>query len=167
MRRMHTLCAGLLVVSAATAGDRAPEIQRPPAAPQAVAVAHTLRTIPEACTRLEGRFTGDAPRPYVLAAVRTSARCQPRATLRQQAPAPDAPGWVLHDLIRVPSALCPSRHAVVRIWRKAAHAATPKMDAQGRARVYLQEGLDAASAGQLGAIPQYAVALAVEGRDCR
>ena len=43
----------------------------------------------------------------------------------------------------------------------------PRMDAQGKARVYLKEGLDAAAAGQLGAIPQYAMAMAMEGKDCR
>lgn len=167
MLRLHTFCAGLLVVSTAMAGERAPEIQRPLAAPQAVGVTHTVRTIPEACARLEGRFTGDAGTPYALALVRTGARCQPRATLRQQAPRTDAAGWVLNDLIRVPSAACPSRQAVVRIWRKPADAAAPKMDAQGKARVYLKDGLDAASAGQLGAIPQYAAAVAMEGKDCR
>jgi len=43
----------------------------------------------------------------------------------------------------------------------------PRMDAQGKARVYLKDGLDAASAGQLGEIPQYAVAMALEGKACR
>lgn len=167
MLRLHTLCAGLLAVSTALAGDRAPEIQRVPATPQAVGVVHTLRTIPEACTRLEGRFTGNAGAPYALAAVRTGARCQPRAALRQDAPAAGAAGWVLNDLIRVPSAACPSRQAVIRIWRRPASAAVPRMDAQGKARVYLKEGLDAAAAGQLGAIPQYAMAMAMEGTDCR
>ena len=167
MLRLHTLCAGLLAVSTALAGDREPEIQRAPATPQAVGVVHTLRTIPEACTRLEGRFTGNAGAPYALAAVRTGARCQPRAALRQDAPAAGAAGWVLNDLIRVPSAACPSRQAVIRIWRRPASAAVPRMDAQGKARVYLKEGLDAAAAGQLGAIPQYAMAMAMEGKDCR
>ena len=167
MLRLHTLCAGLLAVSTALAGDREPEIQRAPATPQAVGVVHTLRTIPEACTRLEGRFTADGSAPYALAAVRTGARCQSRAALRQDAPAAGAAGWVLNDLIRVPSAACPSRQAVIRIWRRPASAAVPRMDAQGKARVYLKEGLDAAAAGQLGAIPQYAMAMAMEGKDCR
>lgn len=167
MLRLHTLFAGLLAASTTLAGERAPEIQRPPATAQAVGVVHTLRTIPEACTRLEGRFTGDAARPYALAAVRTGARCQPRAALRQQALAGDGAGWVLNDVIRVPSATCPSRQAVVRVWRKPASGAAPKMDAQGKARVYLKDGLDAAASGQLGAVPQYAVAMAMEGQDCR
>lgn len=167
MLRLHTLCAGLLAASAAFAGDGAPEIQRPPATPQAVGVVHTLRTIPEACTRLEGRFTADGSAPYALAAVRTGARCQSRAALQERAPAPGAAGWVLNDLIRVPSAACPSRQAVIRVWRKPAGGAVPRMDAQGKARVYLKDGLDAASAGQLGEIPQYAVAMALEGKACR
>lgn len=167
MLRLHTFCAGLLAASVALAGDGAPEIQRAPAAPQAVGVAHTLRTIPEACARLEGRFTGDAAAPYALAAVRSTARCQPRAALRQQAPKADAAGWVLNDLIRVPSAACPTRQAVVRVWRKPASGAAPKMDAQGKARVYLKDGLDAAAAGELAATTQYAVAMALEGKDCR
>ena len=99
--------------------------------------------------------------------MRTGARCQPRSALRQDAPAAGAAGWVLNDLIRVPSAACPSRQAVIRIWRRPASAAVPRMDAQGKARVYLKEGLDAAAAGQLGAIPQYAMAMAMEGKDCR
>lgn len=167
MLRLLTFCAGLFAVSTAMAADRAPEIQRAPASPQAIGVAHTLRTIPEACTRLEGRFTGDAAKPYALAAVRTGTRCQPRADLRQQAPKADVEGWILNDVIRVPSAACPSRQAVIRVWRKPVGAAAPTMDAQGKARVYLKDGLDAAASGQLGAIPQYAVAMAVEGRNCR
>ena len=168
MLRLHMLCAGLLVTSAALAADGAPEIQRPPATPQAVGVAHTLRTIPEACTRLEGRFTGAAATPYALAAVRTGARCQPRARLVEAATArPSAAGgWILNDVIRVPAAACTTQQAVVRIWRKPAAGAVPKMDAQGRARVYLKDGLDAAEAGKLGAVPQYAVAMAVEGKGC-
>ena len=58
----------------ANAADPQPEIQRAVGSPQAVGVAHTLRTIPEACARLEGQFTGGAASPYKFAAVRTSAR---------------------------------------------------------------------------------------------
>ena len=168
MLRLHMFCAGLLAASSALAADGAPEIQRPPATAQATGVAHTLRTIPEACTRREGRFTGAPATPYALAAVRTGARCQPRARLVEAATAKPsvAGGWILNDVIRVPAAACATRQAVVRIWRKPATGAVPKMDAQGRARVYLKDGLDAADAGKLGAIPQYAVAMAVEGKGC-
>ena len=167
MLRLHTLCAGLLAVSTALAGDREPEIQRAPATPQAVGVVHTLRTIPEACTRLEGRFTGNAGAPYALAAVRTGARCQPRSALRQDAPAAGAAGWVLNDLIRVPSAACPSRQAVVRVWRKDAKVAPPKLDAQGRSRIYLKDSMDAARAGELKPIPVFAAAMTLEGLACK
>ena len=45
----------LLALAAAplAATDPVPEVQRPPAAPQAVGAVHTLRTIPEACARIE------------------------------------------------------------------------------------------------------------------
>lgn len=169
MLRLHMVCACLLAASAAAfAADTAPEIQRPPAAPQPVGALHTLRTIPEACARLEGRFTGDAGAPYAFAVVRTGERCQARAKLADAAKAKPsaANGWILNDVIRVPAAACAGQQAVVRIWRKPVASAAPKMDAQGRARVYLKEGLDAADAGTLGAIPQYAVAMAVEGKRC-
>ena len=85
MLRLHMLSAVLLAASlstvAAVAAEPSPEIRRAPARPQAVGVVHTLRTIPEACARLEGRFGGDAATPYTFAAVRSSERCQPRARL--------------------------------------------------------------------------------------
>lgn len=173
MLRLHLLCAGLLAASTAmavaTAADQPlPEIRRPAALPQADGVAHTLRTIPEACTRLEGRFTGQTDRPYVLGAVQTSPRCQARARFEQLPQPPAGPGWVLNDILRVPSAACPSRVAVVRVWRKPADTAAPRMDAQGKTRIYLKDGLDAAKSGTLGAVPRYAMVLNVEGgADCR
>lgn len=167
-RLAHT---GLLlaVAFAASAADPSPEIQRPPGAPQAVGATHTLRVIPEACARLEGRFTGDAATPYKFAAARTGERCQPRARLVDAAgaKASTANGWRLNDVIRVPSAACASQQAVMRIWRKDAKAQPPGLDAQGRSRIYLKDGLDAANAGKLGAIPMYAVAMAVEGLACK
>ncbi len=163
MLRLHMACAGLLLASAAMAADPPPEIRRPVAPPQADGVQHTLRTIPEACTRLEGRFTGNTVAPYVLGAVRTGARCQARADLEQLSKPPAGPGWRLNDVLRVPSAACPSRMAVVRVWRKPADTAAPRMDAQGKARIYLKDGLDAARSGTLGAVPRYAVVLDMEG----
>lgn len=164
MIRMLVLAMPLAV----SAGEPAPEIQRPLATPQAVGVVHTLRTIPEACARLDGRFTGDAASPYRLVPVRTSERCQPRAALVDAVVAKPsvANGWILNDVIRVPAAACATRQAVVRVWRKPVEGAVPRMDAQGRARVYLKDGLAAAGAGTLGAIPQYAAALAMEGGAC-
>ncbi|MES2859619.1 MAG: hypothetical protein V4704_10625 [Pseudomonadota bacterium] len=173
MLRSHMLAASLLALTAsahavAAAQDLQPEIQRKPAAAQAVGVAHTLRVIPEACVRLEGRFTGVPAAPYKFAAARTSERCQARARVVDAATGkPSASsGWVLNDQIRVPSAACSTQQAVVRIWRKDAKAIPPKLDAQGRSRIYLMEGLDAANQGKLGAIPVYATAMSVEGKAC-
>lgn len=171
MLRPHMICLpGLLAVAfGAAAADPPAEIQRKPGTPQAVGVTHTLRTIPEACARLEGQFTGVAAAPYRLAAVRSSARCQPRARLVDAvgAKASVANGWVLNDVIRVPSAGCASRHAVVRVWRKDAKAVPPKLDAQGRSRIYLKQGLDSARGGELGPIPLYAAAMSMEGVACK
>ena len=174
MLRLHMICAGVFACSLAAwapanAADPQPEIQRAVGSPQAVGVAHTLRTIPEACARLEGQFTGVAASPYKFAAVRTSARCQPRARLVDAAgaKASAANGWVLNDVIRVPNAACASQQAVVRVWRKDAKAVPPKLDAQGRSRIYLKEGLDAARGGDLGAIPVYAAAMKMEGSACK
>jgi len=169
MLRLHMFLAGLLLALAtAAAVAQSPEIQRGPIPAQASGVLHTLRTIPEACTRLEGQFTGAKDAPYTLTHVRTSARCQARARLldARKAQASAANGWILNDVLRVPNAGCSGQSAVIRIWRKDAASATPKLDAQGRVRVYLKDGLDAAAQGQLGAVPQFAVALGVEGHGC-
>ncbi|HSR65219.1 MAG TPA: hypothetical protein VLM17_06415 [Xanthomonadaceae bacterium] len=161
---------GLAVLAGnAWAGDPVPEVQRPPAAPQAVGVLHTLRTIPEACARIEGRFSGDPAQPYQYGVVRTSAACQPRAALVDAGKAKPrtAKGWVFNDLIRVPSAACPQQQAVLRIWRHPADATPPKLDAQGRSRIYLADSVSKAKAGKLPPIPLYTATLAVEGTPCR
>ncbi|MEO5962431.1 MAG: hypothetical protein ABIO75_04820 [Thermomonas sp.] len=169
MSRSIVLFAGLLLAANASAGDPKPEIQRALGAPQADGIAHTLRTIPEACARLEGRFTGDKAKPYAFAAVPTSPRCQPRARLvdATNAKASVANGWLLNDVIRVPSASCSSQQAVVRIWRQAGKVAPPKLDAQGRSRIYLKDGLDAARKGQLAAVPVFAAAMTLQGEACK
>lgn len=169
MSRSLMLIAGLLVAASASAADPKPEILRHAASPQAVGVTHTLRTIPEACARLEGQFSGDKAKPYKFTAVPTSARCQPRAKLVDAigAKASVASGWILNDVIRVPSAGCKSQQAVVRVWRQASKAAPPKLDAQGRSRIYLKDGLEAARDGQLAAIPVYAAAMTLEGIACK
>ena len=169
MSRLMLLCAGLLVATAVSAADTKPEIQRDPAPPQAVGVTHTLRTIPEACVRLEGRFTDDESQPYAFAAVPTSARCQPRARLADatSAKASVANGWLLNDLVRVPNASCPSQQAVVRVWRQDIRATPPKLDAQGRSRIYLKDGLAAARQGQLAAVPVFATVMTLEGKACK
>lgn len=159
----------LLAVSLpALAAETTPEIQRPPATPQPVGTVHTVRGIPEACTRLEGMFTGDAAQPYRFDAVRTSANCQARAHFvdAQTAKPAKSKGWILNDVIRVPSAACPAQQAVVRVWRHPAEVVPPKLDAQGRARIYLQESIDKAKAKKLAPIPLYAATMAVEGHAC-
>lgn len=158
-------CAAVPAMAAAPA-DVAPEIRRPAATPQAVGAEHTLRQIPEACLRLQGRFTGEAANPYVFETVPSSPGCQPRAKVVAFTPAiaQASSGWVLNDVIRVPRADCPAQQAVVRVWRKPAAAVPPSLDAQGRARIYLEDAQASAAAGRLAALPSYAVEQAVEGR---
>ncbi len=170
MLRPHMIFIGLLAMTAtANAAEPKPEIQRQPGAAQAVGALHTLRVIPEACARLEGQFTGNAAAPYKFTAVRTSDRCQARARLVDAAgaKASAANGWTLNDVIRVPSAACKAQQAVVRVWRKDVKNTPPKLDAQGRSRIYLKDGLDAARAGDLKPVPVYAAAMTVEGIACK
>ena len=169
MRRVVPLLAlaWIPLAFAANAKDPKPEITRAASSPQAVGQVHTLRTIPEACARIEGMFTGQAADPYKFSIVRTSPNCQPRARLVDAAKAkPDAKqGWIFNDVIRVPSAACPSQEAVVRVWRKPANNAPPELDAQGRSRIYLKDATDAAKA-KAPAVPMFAAAMAVEGKAC-
>ncbi len=152
----------------ALAADPEPEIDRDEATPQTVGTPHTLRTIPEACARIEGVFTGQAADPYKFAVVRTSPNCQPRARFvdAEKAQPSVAEGWIFNDLIRVPSAVCPTLQAVVKVWRKPGETATPELDAQGRARIYLGDSRQAAQADTLAAIPMFAAEMAVEGKPC-
>ncbi|CAA9338282.1 MAG: FIG01210548: hypothetical protein [uncultured Lysobacter sp.] len=171
MRALYTPFAAICLMAAmpATAAD-APEIRRAPAAAQAIGAAHTLRTIPEACARLEGLFTGDAAAPYRFSAVRSSSNCQPRARFVDATKAKPSvqAGWTLNDVIRVPSAACPTQQAIVRVWRKAAAGAVPpKLDAQGQSRLYLQDAKAAAARGAIAAVASYAAQLEVEGTACR
>ncbi len=153
----------------ALAAEPKPEIDRPASQPQAVGAAHSLRTIPEACARMEGAFTGQTDAPYRFAIVRTSPNCQPRARFVDAASAKPstAAGWVLNDVIRVPSAACATQQAVVRVWRKPAAGAKPTLDGQGQARVYLQDAKQAAASGKAAAIPMFSAVMAVEGLPCR
>jgi hypothetical protein len=166
MSRLHSAAALALLVATASVPAAEPEIKRPAAAPQGDGVAHVLRTIPEACASLQGRFTGDAKSPYAFAPTRSSTTCQPRARFVDPVKARPAAasGWKLNDVIRVPSKDCPALQAVVEVWRKPGAAAPPKLDAQGRARLYLQD----AKAGDVGgaAVTQYTAKLALEGTPC-
>lgn len=169
-RQGMVLAAALVAASfAAGAADPRPEVQRAPATPQAVGVLHALRTIPEACTRLQGKFTGDAADPYRFEAVRTSPACQPRALVEDAAKAkPSAKsGWILNDRISVPAAACPGLRAVVTVWRRPSHGGPPALDAQGRSRIYLEDSMRKARAGQLAELPAYAIATGVQGKPCR
>ncbi|HZH43834.1 MAG TPA: hypothetical protein VEY50_07130 [Lysobacter sp.] len=155
----------VLALPAQAAPPAVPEIVRAPATAQAVGAVHTVRTIPEACTRLEGVFTGAAAQPYRLSAVRTSPRCQPRARFVDAAQAKPSPaaGWVFNDEIRIPSGACPDRQAVVRVWRKPGDAAPPRLDAQGRARLYLADVQRKSDAAVQAALPQFAAVLVQDG----
>lgn len=171
MRKLPTLLAAIFIValSPAVAAEPVPEIQRPVGTAQAIGAAHTLRTIPEACARLEGVFTGDAAQPYKYAVVRTSPQCQPRARLVEfdKARPSLATGWIFNDVIRVSNAACPSQQAVVRVWRKPVDNA-PTLDGQGSARVYLQDAKqDAESGKKLPPVTMYAAEMQVEGKGCQ
>jgi hypothetical protein len=145
-----------------------PEIKRDPVAPQNTGVLHGLRTIPEACARLQGEFTGDAATPYRFAVVRTSPACRPRARITdaRKAKASLASGWILNDRIRVPSAACTTQAAVVTVWRHPAGTAPPELDAQGRSRIYLEDAMRKARTGKLAEVPVYAVSMQLEGSPC-
>ncbi|MBS0462212.1 MAG: hypothetical protein JSS41_07040 [Proteobacteria bacterium] len=132
------------MAAAALAAPAPPEVVRPPGSTtaQAVGVLHTLRNIPEACVRLEGLFTGDTAEPYRVE-VLPGDRCVQRALYvdareLKAAPSP-ATHWLLNDRIAVPLAQAPACVATVEIWRKPGTAAPPKLDAQGRARIFLDK----------------------------
>ena len=172
MPMLHRLSVALAalapLVSPALAAEPRPEITRAPATPQAIGVLHTVRAIPEACARLEGMFTGQMADPYKFAVVRTSPTCQARAHFVDAAKAKPSiqAGWVLNDLIRVPSGSCPSQQAVVRVWRKSGNAKPPALDPQGRARIYLQDaGKPDGKAAS--AVTLFSATMAFAGSACR
>lgn len=158
----------LLLVAAlpAMAAEPKPEIDRPAATAQAIGAAHSLRTIPEACARLEGLFTGDVADPYQFAVVRSSPNCQPRARFVDAAktkPSRDS-GWILNDLISVPNAACPSQQAVVHVWRKSGQGGTPELDAQGKVRVYLDGSKPAGDKPSTASM--FSAVMKLEGEPC-
>ncbi len=157
------------IAQVATAADPTPEIKRDAVPPQAIGVLHSLKTIPEACARIQGQFTGDPAQPYKFEVVRTSSRCQPRARLVDAAKAKpsQAKGWIFNDLIRVPSIACATQQAVVRVWRHPADVAPPARDSQGRSRIYLKDSMQKAKDGKLSPIPVYAASMSVEGVPCK
>ena len=165
---MRVSVALLLVLSLPAYAAGRPEIVREPGKPQAAGTVHTVRAIPEACARLEGLFTGDAAQPYRIAAVKSSPSCQPRARFVDFAKAQpsEGAGWVFNDEIRVPSVACPSQQAVIRVWRKPVAVAPPKLDAQGRSRIYLQEASEQAKAQGAPNVTLYAAEMKLEGTSC-
>ena len=168
MRGCWMILSMLAMALPAAAADPVPEIHRDPAIPQPPGVLHTLRQIPEACARIQGQFTGNAADPYKFEWVKTSPNCAPRAKLVDAAKArpSEAAGWKFNDLVRVPSTRCATQFAVVRVWRKAVDVAPPKLDAQGKSRLYLEQERQRAAAGQLASVPEYAVSTAIEGTPC-
>lgn len=158
-----------LVLPLAPARAQTPEIRRAPFPPQTTGSVHTIRIIPETCAYLQGGFVADPARPYRFGAARTSKRCQARARLVDPAQAQPsaATGWILNDLIRIPSADCPARQAVIHVWRKPANNVPPPADAQGRPRIYLEDAKRQAEAGRIAPLAQYAAVLTMEGAPCR
>ena len=164
---MLTLPEVALFALTAQASGQQPETKRPVGKPQATSVLHTLRVIPEACMSIQGKFTGNTTKPYDFSAVPTGTRCQPRAKLVDAAsvkPQGKA-GWIYADEVRVPSAACPSQHAVVRLWRSTAKAAPPKLDAQGRSRLYVKDSM--AGKPDTANVPTYAIEMGVAGKACK
>lgn len=151
------------------AADPAPEVRREPYPPKRDGEVHTLRIIPEACVYLVGQFTGDPAVPYRYGAKRSGGRCQARAQLVDPAKAAPslADGWILNDIVRIPSAACAGRTAVVRVWRKPAVNVPPPPDAQGRSRIYLDASKQRAAQGALAPIPKFAAVLSIEGEACK
>jgi hypothetical protein len=135
--------------------------------PQAVGAVHTVRTIPEACARLEGVFTGDAAQAYRMQAVQSAPSCQPRARYvdAAQAGPSQAAGWILNTETRIPQAGCPGREVVVKVWRKPV-AQDLVRDGQGQVRIYLQDAQKQAAAGKVRPLPEYSAQVEVEAGRC-
>ena len=165
MQRFLMMGVLLCIGGMAEAGQEKPEITRQAASPQAVGVLHSMRTIPEACSRAQGQFTGNPALPYRVEVVQSSRQCRPRALLQDASVAQPsaATGWLLNDIVRIPSAACPSQQAVLRVWRHPGKAIPPKLDAQGRSRIYLQ---DAMNAGLSPDLPKFALDFRMESKAC-
>ncbi|GAB1597061.1 hypothetical protein [Lysobacter claricitrinus] len=158
--------SSFLVLATGLAAAATPEIKRPVGAPQANGVTHLARAIPEACAWLEGTFTGDAASPYKFVPVRSSPTCQARARLLnpEKAKPSESTGWKLNDVVRIPSKDCPGLQAVVEIWRLPSDGKSMQLDAQGRARLYLQDAK--ANAAKAAPTPAYTAKVAIEGKAC-
>lgn len=131
---------------------------------QADGAEHTLRQIPEACTRVQGVFTGQPATPYRLQVRQTRPDCQPRARFvaAEVAKPEQAAGWVLEDRIVVPSAACPGLQVELQVYKRGAGASLGR-DGQGQGRVYLDQARQQAMAGQLAVLPAWSARLLVHG----
>lgn len=160
---------GLLVFPLlALASAPVPELQRPIGSAQAIGAVHTLRQIPEACVRMEGVYTGQEAQPYQFSLLRSSPTCQPRARFVQYSAAnpSEGSGWKLNEIIRVPSAACPSQQVVVSVWRKPVQAQAAR-DGQGQSRIYLDDAKQQAAAGKIASVPLYTAQMMLEGEQCK
>jgi hypothetical protein len=144
-----------LLLAAGAASAATPEITRAPATPQAPGTAHTLRNVPEACVRLEGRFGADPTAPYALT-LHARPGCTPRAGFDADigTGAPAGEGWILNDVLRVPRADRPACVASVSVWRHPGALAPIAQDGQRRVRMYLDQ--DRKPAGER---PRFAASL--------
>ncbi|MBS0194561.1 MAG: hypothetical protein JSR34_09955 [Proteobacteria bacterium] len=139
--------ATLTAATTFAATPPAPEIARAPnsSTPQPIGTLHTLRNIPEACVRLEGLFTGDPAEPYRIEVLPRDP-CVQRAAYRDAAHLKEAPTvanhWILNDRIVITRADTPSCRATIEIWRRPGNNQPPALDAQGRARIYLDKPHD-------------------------
>lgn len=169
MRPIIVPCIIALALSPRLAAAEAQsEITRQPAPPMAIGQDHTVRQIPEACARIEGRFTGQEQPAYRFRVVQTGPGCSPRARLvNADEVEPDlAEGWILNDVVEIPAAGCPGLRAVATVWRLPATSRL-ELDAQGRARIYLDESRQAAGTGDVPQGELYAARLRVNGEPCR
>ena len=165
---LRSLLALSLLPAFALAAAPQPEITRQAGKPQAVGVVHTVRGIPEACARFEGVFTGQAADPYRMTPVKTHPQCQPRARLVsfEKARPSVEKGWKLNERIVVTREGCPAQQAVVQVWRHTGAAAPPKLDAQGRSRIYLEEAKAQIQAGATPDVTVFAVGIDVAKGAC-
>ena len=157
MRTVPLILAALLAVSLQAAAAPSQPVTLT-GAPQADGAVHTLRQIPEACVRIEGRYTGQEGRPYALAVVPLGGTCQPRARFAGERPATELAaeaGWQATQRIAVPSAACPERIMTLTVWQREG-AGLPPADGQGQTRVYLKDAARQATASQ-DRRPAYAV----------
>ena len=140
---------------------------RPIGSAQADGQLHTLRTIPEACVRLQGQFGG--PDGYALAAVPSAPGCQPRAQFRGvDSIDPDpAAGWLLDEIVRVPSARCPQQMLRLELWTLPVAPVQAPRDGQGQVRIYLEQAQQGRAAGAALQRAQWTARWGLDGRCAR